>query len=136
MPDNTEFKVERFNKLKHRDSANILLQSREMTEAWTAILPRFGFIVHQGDVPVAMGFIRLLEGKMGVLDSYIANRESRSAIRKRALSLISYEIVEFSKGTLKLKGLIAFSDHPNIIQLATDHKFTTHPNNVFQSLSF
>ena len=128
--------VERFNKKTHEDSANTLLMSRQMTEAWTAVLPRFGFIVHEDDQPCAMGFIRLLEGKMGVLDSYIANSAIPPEKRREALRLISTALVEFSQTTLKLKGLIAFSDHANIIELANEYKFTTHPKNVFQTLIF
>lgn len=128
--------VERFNKKTHEDSANTLLMSRDMTESWTAVLPRFGFIVHEDATPIAMGFIRLLEGKMGVLDSYITNHNISSHKRHDALRLISTALVDFSKTTLKLNGLIAFSDHPNIIELANEYKFTTHPKNVFQTLLF
>jgi len=129
-------KVERFNKVKHLASANALLAHREMSEAWTAVLPRFGFIVHKDDKPVAMGFIRVLEGKMGVLDSYITNKEFDYDVRSAALDLISDALVAFSRVDLKLNGLIAFSDHPNIIQRATKYGFATHPKNVFQTLSF
>lgn len=128
--------IERFNKVKHRDSAHILLAHREMSEAWTAVLPRFGFIVHEETKPIAMGFIRLLEGKMGVLDSYITSREFPLEIRTLALDLISDELVNFSKTILKLNGLIAFSDHPNIIERAIRYGFTRMDKNVFQVLSF
>lgn len=81
------------------------------------VLPRIGYVVFQDEMPVASGFLRLMEGGFGLIDSYATNAKLSSDIRHLGLEIITNNIIEISKG-LKLNGIFAFTADKGIISRA------------------
>lgn len=132
---NNYMKIQKYT-IKEINWAKHLFFHQNMDQRLADSLPKHGFMVFDSGVPVAMGFIRRLEGNLGVLDSYITNPNFTPGGRNRALDLLTKKLIRFGKDKLKLKGLLAFSADTNTIQRATNHGFWAHPDNVFQSLYF
>lgn len=121
-------KIEFFSRNSKKDvkNAEILFSLREMDEK-VENLPESGFIVYNADQsPIAMGFLRLIEGNYGMLDSYISNPQKPSELRDQALDLITKNLINYSK-TLGLNKLFAFSANEHIILRAYNHGFGRLP---------
>lgn len=102
-----------------RDAAKILCKSRDME---LKDLPANGHIVHIDDIPVAMGFIRLVEGGYGQFDSFITNSRIPNEFRDKALHLLTSKLIELSK-QLKLKSIVSYSLDKNTLLRAYMHGF-------------
>ena len=90
-----------------------LLVSREMNPDLIYSLPEYGVIVLDKSGPIAAGFLRRIEGSMGMLDSYITNPLSLKEDRQIALRLVTKHLVNVSE-TLGIHKLIAFTNAPTI----------------------
>lgn len=86
---------------------------QDMDSITTELLPNCGYVAYQDDTCIAAGFLRLVEGKCGLMDSYVSNPEITSEVRHIALDLITKSIIEAAKG-MKLKGIFAFSSDKGI----------------------
>lgn len=85
-------------------------------------LPKNGVVIYENDDAVAMGFIRLVEGGFGQIDSYITNPAMPASIRDAALDYLTTQVIEKAK-ELKLKGLIGTSSDKNTLLRSLRHGF-------------
>lgn len=85
-------------------------------------------------VPIAMGFLRKVEPRYGLLDSYITNPDIESRLRHDALSKISEELIARAK-ELKIKTLMSFSRDKSMIERIKDLGFL-QTDFAFFELSF
>lgn len=124
-------KVVMFNIDKHQYEAVTLFESRDMDGAYIITLPEYGLIATEGGIPIAMGFLRCIEGSMAMLDSYITNKNASSHQRNRALDIITGKLINIAYQNNVLK-LIAFSDEPNISDRASDYGFLSRSSTLYQ----
>lgn len=113
-----------FDAVEHAEYAKQILALRDMdldTE-----LPIYGLIAIKHDVPVAMGFLRCIEGNYAMLDSYITNPDSPSEIRDHALDAITRKLIDIARYE-QVSKLFAFSIEPHIILRAVKHGFKQTP---------
>jgi hypothetical protein len=83
-------------------------------------VPKVGFISLKDEVPVAMGFLRLIEGRLGMIDGLLSNPAASGADRSNAIDLIVTQLIDVAK-QMHLQGIISFSVDPNT--LTRSHKF-------------
>lgn len=90
-------------------------------------MPAIGYLVCIGDVPAAVGFLRLVEGGYGYVDSVTANPKANAAFRDKALDQVFASIIEKAK-ELKLKGISGTSVHNRTLIRAERHGFIPQPH--------
>lgn len=115
-----------FNKETQILLAKRLLRSHSMGMDLAYDLPEFGLIAVDGGEPVAMGFIRKMEGNYALLDSYITHADAPAELRDRALDIITYKLIKIAKDN-DISKLIAFSGEPSIIARSINHGMILMP---------
>lgn len=100
------------------------LQSRQMDEKIIHQLPRAGWIVFDGEEPLAAGFLRMMEGGYAMIDGLISNPPQGLGNRRRsqALDLITERMISEGK-ILGLKKILAFSGDRATLKRSLRHGF-------------
>lgn len=98
---------------EHEQWMRELLKSRKMNdEFYIHDLPIHGRIVWKSEElevsPIGAGFLRLMEGRYGLLDSFITHANAAPEDRARAIDWIASSLCELARG-LGLSKLFAFS---------------------------
>jgi len=100
-----------------------LLTARDVeVEDSLRCLPETGFAVFDQQFMVAAGFLRRVEGGLGLIDSYVSDPGFDGKMRHEALNLITTALIEEAK-KLELRGIVAFSRDQNTICRSLDHGF-------------
>lgn len=110
----------------------VLLKSRDMHNPNQHIenLPSYGLMVYSNDVPVAAGFLKMIEGgNSAILDSLITNGDLPAEQRDLALDLLVENILIDAK-RLGIKHLLAFSSDKNTLVRATRFGFAQLEHHV------
>lgn len=105
MPVNLTIKYFDFDDLKHLNNW-LLARGHKTNEIYD--LPSVGFIVSDGDLPIAACFLRRCEGNLGIVDGLCSNPEASSELRHAALDLAISAVCEEAK-TREITNLIAWS---------------------------
>lgn len=85
-------------------------------------LPEIGFIALHNDEFIGAGFLRLVEGGFGQLDSFITNPKSSKELRHLAISKIQNSLIRTAKEA-GLKAVYAFTSDKSIIMRAEESGF-------------
>lgn len=80
-------------------------------------LPKTGFLVFKDDICVSAGFLRLVEGGFGQIDTMVSNAASPGEVRHEALNILVNCLISKAKD-LKLHGLVAFTTSNSILTRA------------------
>lgn len=120
-----------YNPSKHQEYAKKLLSYRNMAVTLSNDLPEYGLIALEQGLPVAMGFIRRIEGPYIMLDSYISDPHIKSEIRHRALDIITQKLIKWGQ-THGMTKVFSFSEDSSIITRASRHGMVEMPDFVFQ----
>lgn len=121
--------VKRFRHNKHYNIFTSWITKRKLDipESY----PKFGFVVYFGNTPIAIAFLRQVEGGYVHFDSLISNPDIKSPeIRNKSLDFLTAKMIETAK-RLKLKGIFAYSTDNNIIIRAQKHGFTLMQDTLF-----
>ncbi len=118
---------------KHLPYVEEMLTLRDMDKAILKDLPQIGYICFHHEVPIAIGFLRRMEGPYAILDSYMTNPHLDADIRNTALDKITESLLYYAKKNNVIK-VLAFSLDSNTIQRALRHGFVQH-SHVFTSLT-
>lgn len=94
--------------------------------SWLGILPRIGLVVYHLNQPVAIGFLRQVEGGLLMMDSFITNPSQPPEIRDKAMNKLGYRMIATAK-RLKSTGIIAFSSCDNTLKRAKRNGFVRLP---------
>lgn len=89
-------------------------------------LPEVGFYAYNSAIPIAMGFLRKVEGGYGMIDTLVTNGDLPSETRHLGIQLVVDTIIEAAK-TLKLKGIISLSSDTGVINRAISIGFHVVP---------
>lgn len=109
-----------FDPKQHTKHAKKLLKARDMPIEHAKSLPQTGRIAIVNGNPIAIGFIRSIEGNFAMLDSFITNPDVDSLIRHQALDSIIAELLSFCQESGKYK-VLAFTSDSGIKDRAIAH---------------
>lgn len=80
-------------------------------------LPACGFMAVDDTTPVAVGFLRLVEGGYAQIDTLVSNKELSSQTRHDGISAVVDHLIKYAI-VLKLKGILAFTADDGILKRA------------------
>lgn len=112
--------------MKHRLYARDFFISHGMNPDLVYDLPEYGLIALRGDKPVAMGFIRRIEGPYAMFDSFITHKQAQSSDRNRALDHIVKKLLKHLRDS-EVRRVLAFSGFKDIINRGIRHGFKHFP---------
>lgn len=92
-------------------------------------LPKCGFVARCDSGPIAVGFLRMVEGGYAQLDTLVSNAEMSSGLRHEGISMVVTELIERAK-QLKLKGIIAFTEDHGVLARAAHLGFKLVPQTI------
>lgn len=85
-------------------------------------LPKIGYIAYLGNIPVAAGFLRRLEGGFAQMDTLVSNPYLGSKTRHIAIDKVVNSLIEDAK-TLDLEGVIGLTADLGVLRRAEDMGF-------------
>lgn len=88
------------------------------------VLPEIGFVAYEGAIPVAMGFLRQIEGGYALIDTLVTNRDLSSELRHVGISKLVDKLIETAKDQ-GFKGVMALSNDDGILKRADTLGFKT-----------
>jgi hypothetical protein len=80
-------------------------------------LPKIGYVAMEGAVPVAMGFLRMIEGGFAQIDTLVSNGDLPSEMRHEGLTKLVDRIIETAKEK-QLLGLMCLTRDEGILNRA------------------
>lgn len=99
------------------------LSKRGLEERLAYDLPATGFMVFKDGHGVATGFIRRIEGDMGMVDGYLTNPDAHWEDRDKALDLLTKAIIDKAI-ELKMKSILAFTKDFNTLTRSLRHGYS------------
>jgi len=121
--------VERYSPHKHYKLMLEWLTAREHYLPPEDEMPTVGFVAHLEGKPVAMGFIRRVEGSYGQLDGLVSNPSFPGDLRSQAIDIVVENIINKAK-LMNLKCLTATSLDKNTLERSIKHGFVKLPHTV------
>jgi hypothetical protein len=114
---------------------HIAQEYKEMGALQESYIPKIGFIAYSNTEYqyVAAGFLRMVEGGFGQLDTFVTNPSIAPHIRNEAIILITDKLIETAK-SLKLTGIYAFTADKSIISRAEATGFRVKNQSVITLL--
>lgn len=85
-------------------------------------IPATGLVVSHNNQLITMGFLRKVEGDMGIWDGLVSNPEASSAVRHEALDFAITELIGIAK-ELKMKSIFCWCADDNTHKRALKHEF-------------
>lgn len=110
-----------------------MLTKRELPQTLLIELPEIGYIAFHYQIPIAVGFIRRIEGDYVMLDSYLTDPNAKPEDRDNALDSITNKLINHCRNH-NVNKILAFSLDDNTTKRALKHGFALHAH-VFTSLS-
>ena len=92
-------------------------------------MPTVGFVAKLDESPVAMGFIRRVEGSYGQLDGLVSNPSFPGDLRSQAIDIVVENIINKAK-LMNLKSLTATSVDKFTLERSIKHGFVKLPHTV------
>lgn len=89
-------------------------------------VPEIGRVVYQGDMPVAMTFLRRVEGGYAQVDGLCSNPEAASETRDKALDTVINHILRDAK-SIGITQIISFTQNEHTLLRAIRHGFAKYP---------
>lgn len=112
--------------------ARYWLEKHAMSVELANELPEVGYVAYNHTEPVAMGFLRRVEGDVGMIDSLITNPYSAKVDRNVAMDAIFNQLIETAK-EFGLKSLIGYSQDDNTLTRARRYGFSEQPYAVMSA---
>lgn len=92
-------------------------------------VPKIGFIATNFIEPVAMGFLRRVEGGFAQLDGLVTNPKSSSIDRSTCIDEIVTQLVTKAKEK-GIKSIMAYSTYESILNRSVKHGFVPIPHSI------
>lgn len=119
-------------KYKHMPMLIEMLESQKYPDIHNIqkkTLPKIGYIVTVGDMPVAAGFLRRLEPCYAHLDTLVTNAYAGSLLRNEGIEKVVNQLIEDAK-RLKLQGIIAHTQDKGTLVRAEALGFSIVPQTI------
>ncbi len=91
--------------------------------------PAIGCIAYDKDLPVAVAFLRRVEGGFGMVDGLTSNPEASSEQRHLGLDLVIYHILSVGKAS-GIMHICSITQDENTLMRAIRHGFVKFPHAV------
>lgn len=85
-------------------------------------VPKVGFVATVDEKPVAMGFIRDVEGNLCMLDGLITDPTQLPEVRNKAIDSVVKKLIDTAK-ELNYMGMIALTVEETVIKRSLRHNF-------------
>lgn len=116
-----------YNPELHKSYIRNWLEIRGLRISMIEELPKTGYITSGALGPIAAGFIRMVEGGFGILDSLITNPQATPQDRDAAIDLVVENLILKAK-ELKLSALIATTSDNHTLLRSSKHGFVQLPH--------
>lgn len=114
--------IQRFNPKTDMDVLNEWLEARGIKPAKEETVPRIGFIAYQEDEPVALCFLRLCEGRFGIVDGLTSNPQLEGSVRHVGLDMVVRAVIAKAE-EIGMENLLAWSVDKGTLERAERHGF-------------
>lgn len=121
--------TERYQSHLHRELLEEWLSSRKLRIPPVFEMPENGYVAYKGLEPVAMAFIRKVEGGFGQLDGLVSNPTSSPKCRDLCIDIVVTKSLQEAKA-LGLRSIIAFSLDANTLARSVKHGFVQQPHTM------
>lgn len=116
-------------KLRFMPEINRWLKARDHTPIIQSELPDIGYIAFSSNIPVAVGFLRKVEGSLGMIDSMSSNPVIEKIKRDEGLDLVTKTLVFHAK-RLKMNTIFAHTKLDCIVERSKKHGFFIIPRTL------
>lgn len=128
--------IENFNKTEHMGLMNSFLAARRSYLPSDDEMPALGWVASDLEGPVAMAFLRRVEGGYAQLDGLVTDPGAPGALRSRAIDLVVKKVLDTAK-ELGIRAVTATSVDANTLVRSDKHGFVLLPHSVIiANLSF
>jgi hypothetical protein len=93
-------------------------------------LPRIGYVAMVLGQPTACGFLRVVEGGFGMIDTLVTNPTIPAETRHRALTELVDRLIEDGKIQCGMKAIFSHTQDPSVIKRAEGVGFSVLPESV------
>lgn len=114
--------VQAFNASLHFEIMIGWLKERKSYIPELSEMPKIGYVIYNDHYPIAMAFLRQVEGNIAQLDSLCTNPNSKSAERNDAIWVAVEEVIKACRA-LGIKHVMSFSTDAGIIERSARHGF-------------
>jgi hypothetical protein len=114
--------IEEFKHEEHFEFLACWLKLRDKNTEIAFNLPHFGYICFQGPMPVAVAFLRQIEGDMGMFEGLCSNPECGPELRSEAIDGLIQQLIETARG-IGIKSVLAWSKDKNTLERSLRHGF-------------
>lgn len=122
--------VERWDLEKHGSMLKTVLNLRHMEEFFVETVPYLGAVAIQDNSPVALFFLRVIEGaELGMFDCIISNPTFSPELRNEGLDLVTIELLKLASEN-RMSNLIAYTSDESTIERLCRHGFTLTPHTI------
>lgn len=128
--------IENFNKNEHSELMRSFLSARRSYLPPDEEMPALGWVASDLESPVAMAFLRRVEGGYAILDGLVTDPEAPGSLRSKAIDLVVKKVLDTAK-ELGIKAVTATSVDANTLVRSNKHGFVLLPHSVIiANLSF
>jgi hypothetical protein len=120
-------KVIKFDNVEHGRYLADWLKLRGMSAEGSTNLPELGLILIDTGCPVAVGFLRRVEGNYALLDSLCTNPAVLPEIRDKSLDYLVKELIKLARRE-GITAITATSVDPNTLTRSLKHGFIAQPH--------
>lgn len=113
-------RARRYTNKEDRPIIALWAEKRAVNIQFQYDIPEFGLVVSDSGNPIAIGFLRHIEGNGAFLDSFITNPREGAVIRDKALDFLTDKLIEEAKD-MGWRFLMAYTVEERIIERAIKH---------------
>lgn len=122
-----KFKTETFDPETHTELLLSWLKSRNISSDIAKNLPDIGFLISDAHRPVVIGFLRQVEGNLGICEGFCTNPEIEPSLRNEANDLMVQQLIETGR-SMNLTTLMAWTRDNNTLERSLRHGFVKSPS--------
>lgn len=115
-------KIVQYDSGLHEKFVRTWLKARNLSEDLCENHPAIGLIAIHNEVPIAVGFLRQVEGGFGMFDGLCTNPKMESLVRNKAIDMLVDELIHVAK-SFEMKAIIAWSVDMGTLIRAERHGF-------------
>jgi N-acetylglutamate synthase-like GNAT family acetyltransferase len=114
----------------HNDHYSTICEWLRLREAYVSPkdeVPEIGFVAVDEGTPVAVAFLRRVEGGFGQLDGLASNPDASSLQRHRGIDAVVTKVLETAQ-ELGIKSVLSFTESDSTLMRSQSHGFVAMPH--------
>lgn len=92
-------------------------------------MPELGWVASDLEAPIAMAFLRRVEGNYAILDGLVTDPTAPGPLRSKAIDLVVKKVFDIAK-ELEIKGLMAHTRDINTLYRSQKFGFVRSPDTL------